>query len=245
LARDYDAEHKDLPGRKYAYGFDYILHGYLMRALRPWLRGGRALEMGCYKGEFTRLIEAEFSSVTVVEASQTLIADARSRVGGQVEFIQGVFEEVSLPARFDAIFLIHTLEHLDDPVPVLRRVLGWLSSGGRLFVAVPNANAASRRIAVGMGLIEHNEAVTDSEKAHGHRRTYTMETLRGHLSAAGFRVLEVGGVMFKPLANFQLDRAAQAGIIDDQFYEGCYRVGAAYPDLCATIYAVCEQHPAR
>lgn len=237
--RDLDAEHGDLPERKYAYEFDYILRGYLLRALEPHLAGKRALELGCYQGEFTKLLLERYESVTVVEGSADLVETARHNTGGRARFLHAMFEEVELAEQFDSIFLVHTLEHLDDPLRVLRRIRGWLSESGRLFVVVPNANAASRQIAVRMGLIAHNSAVTEGERAHGHRCTYSLDTLERDALAAGLSVHSRGGVIFKPLANFQIDRALEAGIIDHAFLEGCYRLGMVYPDLCASIYLVC------
>jgi 2-polyprenyl-3-methyl-5-hydroxy-6-metoxy-1,4-benzoquinol methylase len=239
MARDYDAEHRDLPDRKYAYEFDYILRRYLMRALEPHFAGRRALEMGCYKGEFTKLLLERFAEVSAIEASPELLAAARAATAGRARFLAGTFEEIALAERYDAVFLVHTLEHLDDPRRVLRRVRDWLAEDGRLFLVVPNANAASRQIAVAMGLVAHNAAVTEGERAHGHRRTYALDTLEEEAAAAGLKVVARGGVMFKALANFQFDRALAAGIVDEAYLEGCYRLGMRYPDLCASIYLVC------
>ncbi len=47
--------------------------------------------------------------------------------------------------------MTHVLEHLDDPVKVLKRVKDeWLSDNGKFFLVCPNANAPSRQIAVKM-----------------------------------------------------------------------------------------------
>src|SRR5581483_2719068 len=142
-ARDYNAEFKD-GTRQYAYAFDTTLRGYIMRALDPLLPAGRALEMGCYTGEMTELIASRYADLTVVEASDELVAAARARLGRRASIVHGRFETVELSEPFDAIFLVHTLEHLDDPIAVLRRVESWLTPRGRLFVVVPNADAASR-----------------------------------------------------------------------------------------------------
>lgn len=238
--RDLDAEHGDTPDRKYAYEFDYILRRYLVRALAPHFSGRRALELGCYEGEFTKLILERYADVTVVEGSGQLVERAQRNVGARVRFVHAMFEDVVLDEPFDAVFLVHTLEHLDDPVSILRRIRGWLGTAGKLFLVVPNANAPSRQIAVRMGLIAHNAAVTEGERVHGHRRTYSLDTLEADANAAGLSAVSRGGVMFKPMANYQLDRALDAGIIDANFLEGCYRLGMVYPDLCASIYLVCE-----
>ena len=108
-------------------------------------------------------------------------------------------------------------------------------------VVVPNANAPSRQIAVQMGLIASNDAVTDAERAHGHRRTYRLDTLERDVRAAGLQVVHSGGVFFKPLANYQFDKLLGGDVISDGYLEGCYRLGLHYPDLCASVYAVCER----
>ncbi len=240
--RDFDAEYKDNT-RQYAYQSDYILREYMMQSFGPFLVPGHALELGCYKGEFTNLLLKAFPRVTVVEGSRELVAEGRSRFGAAVEFIHSTFETVTLDTQFDSIFLIHTLEHLDDPIFVLERINGWLSARGKLFLVVPNANAPSRQIAVKMGLVPYNAAVLESERLHGHRRTYSMDTLEHDALAAGLRVIHRGGVFFKALAGSQLDQALEAGIISREYMDGCYKLGMIYPDLCASVFVVCEKGP--
>jgi 2-polyprenyl-3-methyl-5-hydroxy-6-metoxy-1,4-benzoquinol methylase len=240
LPRDYNAEYQD-GARKYAYRFDTLLRRYMMRTLDPFLPAGKALEMGCYTGDMTELIAERYADVTVIEASDELVAAAGARLEGRARFVHGTFETVEIDDRYDAIFLIHTLEHLDDPVAVLRRVNTWLTGRGRLFVVVPNANAASRQIAVRMGLVPFTDAVTDDERVHGHRKTYRLETLTRDVLDAGLRIVHSGGVFFKPLANYQFDQLLDGGVISEAYLEGCYQLGMQYPDLCASIFLVCER----
>jgi 2-polyprenyl-3-methyl-5-hydroxy-6-metoxy-1,4-benzoquinol methylase len=237
--RDYNDEYGDNAERRYAYDFDYVLRGYMLRTFAPLLRRGKALELGCFEGETTKLYARQFEDLTVVEAADSLIEVARKKVPASVKFIHATFESVTLAPIYDDIFLVHTLEHLDDRVAGLRRMKEWLSPEGRLYVVVPNANAASRQIAVKMGLIATNSAVTAGEAAHGHRCTYSLDTLEDDVRRAGLHVESRGGIFFKPFANFQFDRMLQQGIIDEQYLEGCYALGMQYPDLSASIYMVC------
>jgi 2-polyprenyl-3-methyl-5-hydroxy-6-metoxy-1,4-benzoquinol methylase len=237
--RDYNQEYKDTT-RKYAYGFDSVLRQYMMRTLGPFMPDGSALEMGCYKGEVTEMLARRYSDLTVIEASDELVAVAQQKVPA-AKFINARFEDSAFDERFDAVFLIHTLEHLDEPATILRRVNQWLTDAGRLFIVVPNANAPSRQIAVQMGLITHNAAVTDAEHAHGHRTTYSLDTLARVAGEGGLRIIHRGGVFFKPLANYQFDRLIGGDVISDAYLEGCYQLGMHYPDLCASIYLVCEK----
>lgn len=243
--RDYNAELIDNVGRRYAYGFDLdVMHPFMMRSFRPFFRSGNLLELGSSKGDFTRHLLKEFDHITGVEASGDAIEEARTKVGNGVEFVHSRFETVTLPKRYDNIVLTHVLEHLDDPVSVLRRVNEeWLAESGRLFLACPNANAPSRQIAVKMGLISHNAAVTPAEDEHGHRVTYSLDTLERDAAAAGLRVVYRSGIFFKALANFQWDRLLQTDVISDQYLEGCYQLGQQYPDLCSSIFLMCEAGP--
>ncbi|WP_085614572.1 MULTISPECIES: bifunctional 2-polyprenyl-6-hydroxyphenol methylase/3-demethylubiquinol 3-O-methyltransferase UbiG [unclassified Pseudomonas] len=238
--RDYNKEFQDNAHRSYFYDFDARLRGYMLDTFSPWLVNGPALEMGCFEGAFTALFAKRFSDLTVIEAASDLIEVTRKRVDAPIQFICSTFEQAQVEPRYSNIFLIHTLEHLDDRRGVLERVRGWLAPGGRLFIAVPNANAPSRQIAVKMGLIEHNSAVTEGERLHGHRVTYSLDTLEQEVRGAGWTVRQRGGVFFKPLANFQLDKALQSQLIDDRFMDACQALGMVYPDLCASVYVVCE-----
>jgi 2-polyprenyl-3-methyl-5-hydroxy-6-metoxy-1,4-benzoquinol methylase len=244
--RDYNTEGRDATGSRYAYSFDYdVMHPYMMRSFEPFFRTGSLLELGSYKGEFTKRLVQHFDDITCVEASDEAIAVARKLLDGNVSWIHARFEVAHLPRRYDNIVLTHVLEHLDDPVAVLRRVNEeWLTEGGRLFLVCPNANAPSRQIAVKMGLIDHNTAVTPAEAEHGHRITYSLDTLERDATQAGLRVVHRSGIFFKALANFQWDRLLQTDIVSAEYLDGCYMLGQQYPDLCASIFLLCEQGPA-
>ena len=241
--RNYDSETRDALGHNYAYGFDFdVMHPFMLKSFAPFFRGGNVLELGSFKGEFTKRLVGRFDDITCVEASGEALAASRTMLPDSVKLVEGTFETVSLGRTFDNIILTHVLEHLDDPVGVLARVnREWLSPGGRLFLVCPNANAASRQIAVRMGLITHHAAVTPAEKEHGHRITYSLDTLERDAKAAGLTVVHRSGIFFKALANFQWDRLLATDIISPAYLEGCYQLGQVYPDLCSSIFLLCEK----
>lgn len=240
-SRDYNAEHVD-NARQYAYGFDFdVMHPLMVRSFAPFFRPGSMLELGSFKGDFTARLTEHFSDLSCVEASDQALAEARQRLGDKVQYFNSLFETVQLPRRYDNIVMTHVLEHLDDPIAVLGRInREWLAPGGRFFLACPNANAPSRQIAVKMGLIDHNAAVTPAEAEHGHRCTYALDTLERDATRAGLKVIHRSGIFFKALANFQWDRLLKTDIITPAYLEGCFQLGQQYPDLCSSIYLVCE-----
>ena len=75
--RDLNTEHEDTDDRKYAYEFDYIHRKYMMKALEPFFSGTSALELGCYHGEFSKLILNRFDELTVVDGASNLVEKAK------------------------------------------------------------------------------------------------------------------------------------------------------------------------
>ena len=242
-SRNYNKEIQDRIDHKYAYSFDFdIMHSYMLKSFAPFFKKGNLLELGSYKGDFTKKLLPHFKKITCVEASTKAIHEAKQKLGNDVVIINALFENVQLPETYSNIILTHVLEHIDDPVLVLERInKEWLSNNGRLFLVCPNANAPSRQIAVKMGLISHNSAITQAEKEHGHKTTYTLDTLERDAKAAGLRVIHRSGIFFKALANFQWDKLLQTDIISKEYLDGCYELGHHYPDLCASIFIMCEK----
>jgi len=229
LAEDYD----DGP-------FDNAMRTYMMRSLRPHLRPGKALEMGCFNGAFSDCLAQEFDDLTVVDAVDRFLDNVRRRLGDRARTICSLFEKFETAERFDSIFIVHVLEHLIDPVAVLRKAKSLLAPQGRLFLVVPNGGAASRRIAVKMGVLPRLDSLSEADIKHGHRRIYFFDTLVSDARQAGLDILETGGILFKPLANFQFDELMGGPLVSDQFMEGCYQLGKEEPGLSASIFAVCE-----
>ena len=240
--RELQDEHQP-QNQKYAYGFDFdVMHPYMVRSFEPFFQSGSLLELGSYKGDFTERFLPYFEDVTCIEASADAAKVAEARLGDRAKVVNDMFETVNLDRCYNNIVLTHVLEHIDDPVRVLKRVNDeWLADNGRFFLVCPNANAPSRQIAVKMGLISHNAAVTAAEEEHGHRCTYSLDTLERDAVAAGLRVVHRSGIFFKALANFQWDRLLQTDIISQEYLDGCFALGQQYPDLCSSIFLVCER----
>jgi 2-polyprenyl-3-methyl-5-hydroxy-6-metoxy-1,4-benzoquinol methylase len=221
-------------------GFDRRMQGYLLRTFAEDMPKGRALELGCQEGEFTKRLAAFYDDLTVVESREEQIDIAKARSPDHVDFIQANLDDYRPDTLLDAVFLIHSLDQLEDPVSSLKRIRSWLSERGRLFVVVPNANSAARQISVEMGLIDCATSVSEGEYARGHRRTYNLSTLKGELSEANLFATKSGGIFFQPFVGRQLDRLIETGGVEENYLEGCYKLGKLFPELCASIYAICE-----
>jgi 2-polyprenyl-3-methyl-5-hydroxy-6-metoxy-1,4-benzoquinol methylase len=249
--RNYNKELSDTNDHKYAYNFDFdVMHPYMIKSFKPFFKGGDVLELGSSKGDFTRRLFPYFKDITCVEASSEAVGIMKSYLqqdfikefGDNIAIYNFTFEETKLPRKYNNIILTHVLEHIDDPVGLLKKINDeWLTDDGNLFITCPNANAPSRQIAVKMDLISHNSAITPSEKEHGHRITYTLDTLERDAKLSGLNVIHRSGIFFKALANFQWDRLLETDIISKEYLDGCYELGQQYPDLCSSIMLVCKK----
>ena len=54
--RNYEKEHQDTVDHKYVYNFDFdVMHPFMIRSFKPFFnQNGSLLELGSYKGDFTK-----------------------------------------------------------------------------------------------------------------------------------------------------------------------------------------------
>jgi 2-polyprenyl-3-methyl-5-hydroxy-6-metoxy-1,4-benzoquinol methylase len=241
--RDYNQELSDTIEHKYAYNFDTdIMHHYMIKSFLPFFNGTNVLELGSSKGDFTKRLLNYFEDITCVEASNQAIQIAKDKIANNILYYNSTFEDVILPKKYDNIILTHVLEHIDNPINLLKKIKDkWLSDNGKLFLVCPNANAPSRQIAVKMGLISHNASITQAEHEHGHRITYSLDTLERDVKEAGLDVEYRTGIFFKALANFQWDQLLNTNIVSKEYLDGCFQLGQQYPDLCSSIMLICKK----
>jgi SAM-dependent methyltransferase len=105
----------------------------------PALAPGRLLEIGCGSGAFLHRMAAAGWDVEGLELSPSAGREAQ-RLGFPV-FI-GSLAEAPDPARaYDLIVGWMVLEHLHEPVAMLRKLRKWSRPGGWLALSVPDAGA--------------------------------------------------------------------------------------------------------
>jgi 2-polyprenyl-3-methyl-5-hydroxy-6-metoxy-1,4-benzoquinol methylase len=207
---------------------------FLYSKMRQTTHGNSVLEMGCADGIMTQWLVRDYSDVTVVDGSDVFLQHVSSRIQApNLHFDCALFEEYIPNRQYDIIMITHILEHLDDPVNVLRRIKDWISPDGQVFVAVPNANSIHRLIGTKMGLLKSPNSLNDQDHLLGHKRVYTPKLFRSHIHEAGFEIEKFGGCMIKPLSNRQIEADWS-----DELIEAFFALGDDFPELCSEIFAV-------
>lgn len=158
------------------------------------------LEMGLGTGlTLNQLVERHQLQIDVVEGSAALCEQARQRYGSQIGVHQSFFERYQSDKKYHAILALHVLEHVDDPIQVLRNMGQALAPGGRIIALVPNALSLHRRLAVQMGLQPALDTLSDRDHLVGHQRVFTPNSLTQAFEQAGFSIEQTFGFGLKTL----------------------------------------------
>lgn len=221
---------------------DRLIKSLAMNVFNPYLikeKDSTGLEFGYCDGFMTSIISQKISNLTVVDGSKTFIEIAKKRVPQDIHFVHAFFEEFSSEKKFDYIFATYVLEHVNDAIQFLSIARNLLSENGLLFLVVPNARALSRQLARHMGLLEDLYALTPNDINHGHRRVYDRALLNKDIEKANLKQISQGGLLLKPLADFQMNELIDSGVIGKPQQEGLYKLGLEYPDLAGSLFSIC------
>lgn len=228
LAPAYESEIGRLDARLISY--------YTFEALRPFVRRqATVLLMGLGNGYLAQRLAAACRRVTVVEGSRALI-ETIGRRAPQCRFVTALFEQYEPEVPFDLVIGSHILEHLDDPVRILRRTKQWLTKAGAAVFTVPNRWSLHRRIGTTMGLLPTVGSFNERDRALGHRRVYDTAMLERHLRAAGYRRVMIRGYWLKMVPNDKM-KAWSRSLLD-----AIFQVSLSVPkEWCADLLAHCRR----
>lgn len=110
----------------------------------PAVPPGRMLELGCASGNYMERMRAAGWQVDGIEFSSSAASVARQR-GFHV--VEGAVENAPEPSsRYDVIVAWMVLEHLHQPLEVLKRLRTWIEPDGYLVFSVPDTGAIERRV---------------------------------------------------------------------------------------------------
>lgn len=203
--------------------------------------GKRVLEIGCGMEPAVASLTRSWSRV-VVEPAASFASAARAQLAGQPrsEVVEGFFEEVAnaAPASgpFDTVIVSSLLHEVADPRRLLSAVRSVCAAGALVHVNVPNARSFHRILAVEMGLIADVFEPSETERKFQRTTRFDMASLVAFVEEHGFAVRAFGSYFVKPFTHDQMQRARQAGIVDEAMLRGLYRMARHLPDLGAELY---------
>lgn len=182
----------DLTGEYYAFeDVNHTVVEALARLRASWPAAPSLLDVGCGRGLLADAARRLNYRVTAIESHPVALAAARDRVDEvlPVDLCDRKAVSAALGNRkFDTILLADVLEHLPDPLAVLRFYRGFLDPGGRVVISLPNIASWDRRLALLFGRFDYADSgVMDRT----HLRFFTFRTARILLAEAGLATVSV------------------------------------------------------
>lgn len=218
------------------YDFDNTiqLKWYPERIVKFSAGASSLLELGLGHGITASSFEPHFARHVVVDASSAVIENFRQRFpGSKVEIAESYFEAFDTSERFDVIVFGYILEHVDDPVLIMKHFRQFLAPGGRMFVTVPNAEVLNRRLGHLAGLLPDMQELSEHDLLLGHKRYYTVASLREDILQAGYSIKRLEGIYLKPLTTSQM----MSLNLDDGIIRALCLAAIDYPELSCGILA--------
>ena len=218
------------------YDFDnHILLKWYPKRIVEFSKGATSLlELGLGHGITANEFGPHFTRHVAIDASPEVIAAFRKNFPhSNVNIVESYFEYFETDERFDVIVFGFVLEHVDDPVLILKHFRQFLAPGGRVFVTVPNAEVLNRRLGHLAGMLPDMTLLSDHDRLLGHQRYYTVRTLEQDLTAAGYTMQRLEGIYLKPLATHQM----LMHNFSENIIEAFCRVAIDYPELSCGLLA--------
>lgn len=145
----------------------------------------KVLDVGCANGYLAKVLGERGCSVSGVEYDAAAAEEARPHLE---QLVVGDLETLDLTAelgtgRFDVVVFGDVLEHLRDPLPVLKQARDLLAPGGYVVISIPNVAHGSVRLSLLQGRFDYGPLGLLDET---HIRFFTRDNLRALLRDAGF-----------------------------------------------------------
>ena len=169
---------------------------------RANLGNARVIDVGCGGGILSESMAGMNADVTGIDIAGKALAVARLHLhesGHDVTYIETTAEDFAAdnPESSDVVTCMEMLEHVPDPVSVVRACAIMLKPGGHCFLSTLNRTAAAFLVAIVGG--EHVMRVIP-QGTHQYDKFIRPSELGKWLRAAGLEVREISGLHYNPVS---------------------------------------------
>lgn len=200
------------------------------RLYLPRVPGGRLLDAGCGSGEQLAMMRSAGWRVQGLDIDPAAVRAARAR---GFEVFEGDLRAAPFSDHaFDAITMVHVLEHLQRPQEHIAAARRLLAPGGRLVIVTPNAAS--------LGARRFGRAWRGLEPPR-HIQVFTLSGLRRLLEQSGFAVERLRTSARAAASLWAVSaalRAAESGAV--RIDQNTVRAGFAHRLLELVAHAACQ-----
>ena len=165
------------------------------------LAGRKVLDVGCGGGILAEAMAHRGAVVTGIDMGEAPLAVARLHLlesGLDIDYRHASAEDFAAanPGRFSVITCLEMLEHVPDPLSVLRACHTMLEPGGHLFLSTINRNPKAYLLAIlgaeyVLGLLPRG--------THDYKKFIRPSELSAMARQAGFTLQKMTGMTYNPL----------------------------------------------
>ncbi|MDZ7265470.1 MAG: class I SAM-dependent methyltransferase [candidate division KSB1 bacterium] len=115
---------------------------YRDHLVRPYVRSGKVLDIGCAEGGVLLAFAEAGYDCTGLEYSANRVEYAQEQDQGHIRFFQGDIERFVIPEQYDVILLLDVFEHLADKLTALHHIRQMLAPAGIVIISFPPFQSA-------------------------------------------------------------------------------------------------------
>jgi len=173
---------------------------YYAKWLLKYTYNKKILEMGFGDGILTGHLSKSSSQIDLIEGS-SLLANKAKKKFKKIKVINTMFEEFFPKKNYDVILASHILEHVDNPVKILKKISTWMHKKSICIIHVPIRSSYHRQLAVIMKLQKKLDSLSKRDHIVGHKRVYSINRMKLDLKKSGMHIKEIKGFFVKFLPN--------------------------------------------
>jgi len=139
-----------------------------------------------------------------------------------LSFETGSLFDISNPEKFDAIWLLETIHHIEPPLEALKLSYDLLNEGGYIIISDPNSLnlLVQTKLFLKRGLAFHKKVLnpkTGEMVAYGDENIFSACKIKRMLKAAGLGPIKISYQGFLPPNNFIEDNFKKFKLFEDLF----------------------------
>lgn len=166
------------------------------------LHGKDVLDVGCGGGILSESLAMQGANVMGIDAAKRVVRVAelhRQESGLGMQYEAVTIEEMAAKSEkvFDVITCMEMLEHVPDPVSVVRSIANLIKPGGNAFFSTLNRTPIGYLL--GIVAAEYVAGVCP-RGTHRYDRFIRPSELGAWLRIAGMRVMDISGIHYNPVS---------------------------------------------
>jgi methionine biosynthesis protein MetW len=158
----------------------------------------RLLDVGCGDGVIAHFLKRKVFKIYGIDNSEQNLEKAKKR-GVFTVYVDLDKEKIPFKdSYFDVVTCLDVIEHIRNPVNLMKEIYRVLKKGGRLILSAPNIRFSDHLITL---VLKGRFPITSEDKTAydgGHIHYFTFSDLKNISIMVGFRIIREVGIINKP-----------------------------------------------